>query len=302
MSTAVLELPIPSNSLDLPMPKRPLGPFGWDASVLTMGGVKWDTDLPDKESIELLHRAFELGVNTFDTAHIYGNGESERKLGLAIKDFRDKIWLNTKVMDRTYDGFMRLFDLSMKRIQQDYVDLLFVHSLDDQQDFDRIFQPNSVLKAVEEIKASGRAKHIGVSGHWVKDLQAKIIQDYPFEAVLSPVGLFNAAYKYDFVETVLPIARKQNMAVFGMKVFGAGRVKHTASIRPYMQFALHQPVDSLIIGFDNIPQLEGAVSLIKSNPPALTLEEQTALYPEAIAVTREWDKGEFDWISGYPQP
>ncbi len=284
-----------------PMPTRPLGSFGWNASALTLGGVKWDTDCTDKEAIALVQRAYELGVNTFDTAHIYGDGESERKLGLAIEDFRDKIWLNTKIMDRTYDGAMKLFDISMKRLGQDCVDLLFVHSLDDQQDFDNIFKPNSVLKAVEEIKASGRAKHIGVSGHWVKDLQAKIIQDYPFEAVLSPGGLFNLAYNYNFVDTVLPIAKAKGMATFGMKVFGVGRVKHAASIYPYLQYSLHLPFDTLIIGMDSIAQLEQTIGIIKSMPEALSVEDQVALFPECLAITQEWDKGEYPWVNGYPK-
>ena len=68
------------------MPTRPLGSFGWNASALTLGGVKWDTGCTDVEAIALVHRAFELGVNTFDTAHIYGDGESERKLGLPHRD------------------------------------------------------------------------------------------------------------------------------------------------------------------------------------------------------------------------
>ena len=77
----VLECPSAADDLQTaPMPTRPLGPFGWHASVITMGGVKWDTQLADGEVVTLMHRAVELGVNTFDTAHGYGDGESERKL------------------------------------------------------------------------------------------------------------------------------------------------------------------------------------------------------------------------------
>src|SRR5204862_434771 len=68
-----------------PMPQRPLGRFGWNASILTLGGVKWDTRRTDSEAVTLVHRAMELGINTFDTAWAYGNGESERKLGPAME-------------------------------------------------------------------------------------------------------------------------------------------------------------------------------------------------------------------------
>ena len=63
--------------LNLPMPMKPLGQTGHMASALTLGGVKWDTKCTDTEAVALVHRAIELGVNTFDTAHIYGDGESE---------------------------------------------------------------------------------------------------------------------------------------------------------------------------------------------------------------------------------
>ena len=97
------------------MPKRPLGRFGWNASVLTLGGVKWDTLRTDEEAVSLIHRAIELGINTFDTAHLYGNGESERKLGLALDGVRNQVWVETKVIDRTYDGAMKQMEASLKR-------------------------------------------------------------------------------------------------------------------------------------------------------------------------------------------
>src|SRR5687768_1465216 len=191
--------------LTAPMPTRQLGPFDWRASVITMGGVKWDTQLSDEDVVALMHRALELGVNTFDTAHGYGDGESERKLGIALDGIRDRVWLNTKTMDRTYEGAMRQMEISLKRLRTDAVDLMFVHSVDNEDDYRQIMAPNSVLKAMEEMRDGGHVRHIGVSGHWVKEVMARLIQEYPFEAVLFPVGLFNRAYAYSFVDTVLPI-------------------------------------------------------------------------------------------------
>lgn len=288
--------------LTAPMPTRPLGNFGWNASVLTLGGVKWDILNDDAGAIAVVHRAMELGVNTFDTAHVYGNGESERKLGLAMQGVRDKYWINTKVIDRTYDGAMRQMELSFKRLQTDYVDLMFVHSMDNEEQFHQILAPDSVLKAVEEMKAAGHIKHIGVSGHWVKDVQARILQEYPFEAVLFPAGLFNLAYKYNFLETVLPVARSRSMAVLGMKIYGAGRVKKAASLAPYLRYSLHQAVDTLVIGMDTPAHVEATVRLIKQNLPALSEEEIADLLPEAVAITQEWDEHEFSWVQGYQRP
>src|SRR5215831_3508726 len=144
-----------SEALAGPMPVRALGTFGWSASLFTMGGVKWDTKCSDEEAIALVHRALELGVNTFDTAHAYGEGESERKLGLALDGLREKVWVNTKTVDRTYDGAMREMEISLKRLRTDYVNLMFVHSVDNEEHYRQIMAPNSVLKAMEEMKQAG---------------------------------------------------------------------------------------------------------------------------------------------------
>ena len=299
----VLERPSTLDDLQtLPMPTRRLGPFDWHASVITMGGVKWDTQLTDEDVVALMHRAVELGVNTFDTAHGYGDGESERKLGIALDGIRDRVWLNTKTMDRTYDGAMRQMEISLNRLRTEAVDLMFVHSVDSEEDYRQIMAPNSVLKAMEELRDAARIRHIGVSGHWVKDVMARLIQEYPFEAALFPVGLFNRAYQYSFVDSVLPIARERNMAVLGMKVYAAGRVKHTRTVRPYLQYSLNLPIDTAVLGMDDLAQLEENVRIAKSSPPPLTEEEQRNLIPEALAVTKTFEDGEFQWVSGYPTP
>jgi aryl-alcohol dehydrogenase-like predicted oxidoreductase len=266
---------------------------------LTLGGVKWDTQRTDSEAVALIHRAYELGVNTFDTAHLYGNGESERKLGLGLDGIRDRVWVNTKIGDRTYDGAMRQIETSLKRLRMDHVDLMFVHSMDSEEHRQQIMAPNSVLKAIEEMRAAGHIRYVGVSGHWVKDVMARILTEYPFDAVLFPIGLFNHVYEYNFPDTILPVARERNMATLGMKVFGAGRVKHAASVEPYLRYALHVAVDTMIIGSDTIAQLEEKVRIIKSSPAPLSDSERETLVPEALAITQSWDEGEFDWVQGY---
>jgi aryl-alcohol dehydrogenase-like predicted oxidoreductase len=300
--TVVLERPQTADLLTAPMPLRPLGRLPWSASVLTLGGVKWDTQCADGEAAALIRRAYELGVNTFDTAWGYGDGESERKLGLALEGIRDRVWVNTKTMDRTCDGARRQIETSLQRLRTDRIDLLFVHSLNSEEDYDRILGPDSVLKAIEEYRSAGHVRYVGVSGHWVKDLQARILQEYPFDAVLFPAGLFNIAYRYSFLETVLPVARQRGMAVLGMKIFGAGRVQHARSIEPYLRYSLNQPIDTCVIGCDSIAQLEATVRVVKACPPPLSDAEQAPLLREAIDITQEWDEGEFAWVQGYPKP
>ena len=281
------------------MPTRPLGKTGWQASVLTLGGVKWDTELSAADAVALIQRALELGVNTFDTAHMYGGGESERRLGQALRGASQPVFISTKITDRSHDGARRQMDISLQRLGRDRVDLMFIHGLDNDDDYRQVVGPNGVLRALEEYKSAGRTRYVGVSGHWYRHNMERIITEFPFDAVLHPVGLFNLAYRYSFVDTVLPLARQRGMAVMGMKVFGAGRVKHAASIEPYLRYSLNLPVDSLVIGCDSIAQLEATVRVVKSQPPPLTVPEQEALFPECRRITQSWDKGEFNWVSHY---
>jgi aryl-alcohol dehydrogenase-like predicted oxidoreductase len=301
MTTVLENTSAQEDMLLAPMPLRPLGNLGWNASLFTIGGVKWDTQRTDAEAVQLLLRAYELGVNTFDTAHAYGGGESERKLGLALEEggIRSKVWVNTKVIDRTYDGAKRQIETSLQRLRTDYVDLMFVHSLDTEEQRQQIMAPDSVLKAIEEYRAAGHIRHVGVSGHWVKHVMRRILGEYDFEAVLFPVGLFNIAYNYSFLEEVLPFARERGMAVLGMKVFGAGRVKVARSIEPYLRYSLNLPIDTAVIGVDSIAQLEQNLRLVKGDLPPLTQEEIAALLPEAREITQAWDEGEFDFVQHY---
>ena len=298
--TITLEPPVTVyNCLTAPMPCRSFGRSGRQTSLLTLGGVKWDTLCTDSEAVDLIHRAIELGVNTFDTAFIYGNGESERKLGLALEGIRDSVWLNTKVIDRTYDGAKRQIETSLERLRTNRIDVLYVHSLDDEEQRAQIMSPNSVLKAIEEFRAAGHVSYVGISGHWVRGVMSRILRDFQFDAALFPTGLFNIAYDYSFIETVLPMARELGMAVSGMKILGAGRVKRAASIEPYLRYSMNLPIDSMVIGCDSVAQLEQTVRIIMSDSPQLTNSELEHLLPEALNITQEWDEGEFPWVNGY---
>ena len=281
------------------LPKRALGKTGWNATVITLGGVKWDTQVPEDEAIAIIRRAIELGINTVDTAHGYGGGQSETRLGLALEGLRDRVFLSTKTWQRGYDEAMREMELSLKRLKVEHVDLIVVHSLDSEDEYRQIMSRPSVLDAMEKLRDEGLVRNIGVSGHWVKHVLQRIIMEYPFDAVICPAGLFNVAYNYTFHDTVMATARERGMAILGMKVYGAGRVKHARSIEPYLRYSLHQPVDTLIVGADSVAQIEETVRIASSNPPPLTPEELAGLLPEAIEVTQEFGDGEFRWISHY---
>lgn len=283
------------------LPTRPAGSTGRSVSRLTVGGVKWDSRIPEAEAIDLLTHALERGVTSFDTAHAYGGGESERRLGLALQGRFSDVFVSTKITDRTRQGAKDQLRISLERLGTDHVDLVYVHSLEDDGDFDRVTGEDGPLRALRECREEGLLDFIGVSGHWYRDNMRRLIDVEPLDALLFPVGLFNRAYGHDYTSTVLPAARAKGIATFGMKVLGAGRAQHVADIGPYLRYSLQQPIDSLVIGCDSRSQLDQLVEIIVSEPPSLSDAQCDALAEECRRVTQDWDKGEFNWVSHYKE-
>lgn len=281
------------------MPTRTAGSTGRAVSRLTVGGVKWDTQIPEAEAVELLQHAVELGVTSFDTAHGYGNGESERRLGLALRGRFDELFISTKTSARDYHETRRQVMESLERLGTDRVDLVYAHALGGGDDYAKVVGAKGTLEALEDCRREGLLDFIGVSGHWHRRSMEKLIEEVPIDALLFPVGLFNRVYGHDYTTTVLPAARAKGVATFGMKVFAAGRIKHVADIEPYLRYSLGQSVDSLVIGCEGKAQLEQQAALVRAVPPPLSEAECEALAGECRAVTREWDKGEFNWVKHY---
>lgn len=197
----------------LPMPLRPLGRTGHQVSVLGLGGVNYHL-LPDAEAAAVVHRAIDLGINLIDTAPSYGNGESERKIGPVLAERRGEVFLSTKTLERGRDGALADFEQSLARLRTDHVDLLFVHGLVDDEDRRRILQRPGVLDALEELRAAGVVRFVGLSGHLHPEAMRRCLTEYPFDAVLFPLGVANRA-RHSFEETVLAYGQAQGMAMIG---------------------------------------------------------------------------------------
>jgi hypothetical protein len=107
------------------VPKRPLGKTGAQVSCLGVGGYHLGSAKGQQESNEIVTRALDAGINFFDNAWDYRNGESEERLGIALKGKRDRAFLMTKVCThgRDKDAGMQMLEQSLRRLQTDHLDL-----------------------------------------------------------------------------------------------------------------------------------------------------------------------------------
>ena len=150
---------------------RVLGKTGLKVSSVGSGvGIE-----PDPQVIT---RAIDLGVNYFDTARGYGNGNSERITGSALKGKRNRVVLATKTDGRTKAAIFKDMEASLKALNTDYVDIYHLHSRDTP---DTI--TDEAVKACEMLKKQGKTRFIGVSTHNVHAVTDRILKIGKFDVV-----------------------------------------------------------------------------------------------------------------------
>jgi hypothetical protein len=161
--------------------------------VLTCGGMRFQQSWNDQEDQKVdpkgqdnleatIHRAFELGINHFETARGYGT--SEHQLGFVLPSLpRDDIIVQTKIGPKdSEDDFLRTFEVSLKNLQLDYVDLLGIHGINTHQLLDKTLR-GGTLSACRKLQARGLVRHVGFSTHGPLDAILAAVQTDEFSYV-----------------------------------------------------------------------------------------------------------------------
>src|SRR5215471_6005432 len=137
---------------DTEIPKGPLGKTGLQITRITLGGahMRFGTE---ENALAIIRRALDLGVNMFDSAHKYNNGESDACYGKAIsRSMRQNIFLMSKAHLRTRDDAMRQLEETLRAMRTDYLDLWQCHEVTTHDEVDRIFAPSGALEAFVKAK------------------------------------------------------------------------------------------------------------------------------------------------------
>ena len=267
------------------LPKRRLGKTGEMVSCIGFGSGSRFCSIEDEGAAQaLLERAFNLGVNYFDTAGSYTRRPierlSEKRLGEFSKKRRKEIFLATKIDPRDRDGALRSVETSLKFLQTDYLDLIQIHSLSDLNDLERIGSANGVLTAIQQLKEQKVARFIGITGHNDGAAMAEALRRHEFDTVLMALNAAQSANPIAqrkmepipaFENSALPVALQKNLGILSMKVMGQGMLVGTAAGRAspadLLQFNLSQPVASVIIGCEQMAPLEQNVQAAMNFTP-----------------------------------
>ena len=158
---------------------------GVELSVLGFGGYML-VGLEQEEANHLVARAVDRGVNYFDVAPGYGNGEAEEKLGVALRPYRDRVFLACKTYRRSAEGASDELERSLQRLQTDHLDLYQFHGVR-RKDVDRIFASGGAAEVFLRAREEGQVRFIGFSSH--DDATALAMLDsFAFDSVLFPVN------------------------------------------------------------------------------------------------------------------
>jgi aryl-alcohol dehydrogenase-like predicted oxidoreductase len=268
------------------IPTRILGKTQQAVTILGLGGEGiLRTYRHEREASAVINRALDLGITYCESARAYDG--SEAYYGKTLKERRQDIFLTSKSHARDRTGALAHLHETLSNMKTDYLDLWQVHDVRDESDIAAIFGPDGAIEAFQEAKQQGKTRFIGVTGHHNPAIIRTCIERFEFDTVLMPVNPAEPAYN-SFIDQVLPLAREKNMGIIGMKVYFRGyanKLAHEGGMEPFLRFALSQPVTSVVIGCDDVAQLEQNVTFAGSFKP-LTNEEQQLLIRDTAPFAR----------------
>jgi uncharacterized protein len=240
-----------------PIPRRSFGRHADQVSIIGVGGYHLGLVKTTAEATRIVHEAIDAGVNFFDNAWEYHDGESERRLGRALQGHRQSVFLMTKVCTHGRDAkvAMRQLDESLRRLRTDHLDLWQIHECVYHNDPDRHFARGGVIAALDKARAAGKVRYVGFTGHKDPEIHLKMLSfGYPFDSCQMPLNGFDAGFR-SFQARVLPEVTRQQIAAIGMKSLGgdgAAVRKKAEDVAVARRYAMSLPVCTTVCGIDSL--------------------------------------------------
>jgi aryl-alcohol dehydrogenase-like predicted oxidoreductase len=248
------------------VPVRRLGNTGEQVSAVGLGG--WHLALShvdENTSLRLVHDAIDRGITFMDNSWDYNDGESERRMGKALRNgYRRRAFLMTKIDGRSKKEAVRQLDESLRRLQTDFIDLVQHHEVIRFEDPHRIFDDEGAQGALLDARRAGKLRYIGFTGHkdpriHLHTLDVARQHGFHFDAVQMPLNVMDAHYR-SFEKLVLPELVKDQVGVLGMKPIANGIILKSGSVNALecLKYALRLPTSVVITGIDRLEYLDQA--------------------------------------------
>src|SRR5213594_2589628 len=215
---------------------RTMGSTGERVSAIGVGG--WHLGLKtvdEKLAIRIVREAIDGGINFLDNSWDYNEGESEKRMGKALRDgYRRRAFVMTKIDGRSKKAAARQVNQSLRRLQTDTIDLVQHHEILRFEDPHRILDPQGANAALVEAQQAGKIRFIGFTGHKDPHIHLHMLQvareaGVRFDTVQMPLNVMDAHYR-SFEKLVLPELVRDGVGVLGMKPMANGIILKSGTV------------------------------------------------------------------------
>jgi predicted aldo/keto reductase-like oxidoreductase len=248
------------------IPKRLFGKTGQQVTIIGKAGGRFPL-CTFEDAKAITQRAYDLGVNYFDTARIYWDGRSEEVYGAVLPPFRKEIFLTTKSPQRSRQGAESDLEKSLRALKTDHVDLWQIHQVSEMDEVQQIFAPGGAIEAFEAAKKAGKCRFIGFTGHHDPEVHLAMLKNYDrYDSILMPLNPADPSY-LSFEKNVLPIAVERGMGIQAMKSTANAKLLQGIHLADCLSYVLSLPVHCLALGCTTIGQIEDDVRIAQQFKP-----------------------------------
>jgi len=246
------------------MEKIRLGKTGMMVTRLGFGGIPIQR-LSDSDAVKVVSKCLDLGINYIDTANGYST--SEERIGKAVKGRRKDVIIATKTFPGTPEIIEKNLELSLKRLDTDYIDLYQFHGVNNKETLDRILDPeNGLYKVFEKFKKAGKIRHIGITSHQMDAAKEQVKTD-KFETIMFPFNVITS----EPAKELLPLCKQHDVGFIVMKPLAGGMLNNAAICFKYL---LQFPDVVSIPGIEKVAEIEEIAKLYQGAPKITAAERK----------------------------
>ena len=268
---------------------RTLGHTGERVSIVGLGGYHMAVPKDPELSIRIVRTAVDGGITFMDNCWDYHDGESERRMGRALRDgYRNKVFLMSKIDSHSRAGAMRQIDECLSRLQTDCIDLMQFHEVIRMDDPEKIFAPGGSFEGALEAQKAGKIRYIGFTGHKSPDihlhmLEVALAHGHTPATVQMPLNVMDA--HHNSFHRVIPELVKHHIGVLGMKPLAAGFALKSGVVTATecLHYAMNLQTSVVITGCESVAQVKQAIDAANSFKP-LSSEEAAAIVARAAGL------------------
>jgi predicted aldo/keto reductase-like oxidoreductase len=282
------------------LPQRVFGKTNVKVPILGLGTVVVGSLPDEKKAAAFLNKALDLGVTYIDTAPGRtriapgtGYGKAQAYLKGVLKERRKEIFIATKCLENDGDQTLDLLKKNLEELGIEQTDLAYTHSIGHAvYEFDALVGDKGPMAMLEKAKKDGLTRFVGITGHNRPEKFAEVIAKRDIDAMMNAVNVVDR-HTYSFETIVWESARKKNIGLAAMKVFGGNITAKPCKMPEELReasFRFAQSVKGVtltVIGMGTDKELEQNVEWAKTYKP-MTAEEAEELKKKTVALAKDW--------------